>query len=168
MLPHCPRRAPNGLTALEVLIAIVIIIILATLSVPSIVNGVYKGKAATLLTDLETFKKAAFNYYTDYSAWPTSFNWNIPGDFQHYFPASFNLHIPKWDVTYRFLNYAWFEENHPRFWKSWQSKYDGYTVGIAVTSHNGRLINTLYNLAPRYFKQKRIEKNGGRMIYMLQ
>ena len=67
-------RTKKGFTLVEMLIAIGIISVLATIIAPTCFQAVKQSKIAVIKSDFDAIKKASFVYYADNGRWPSSYD----------------------------------------------------------------------------------------------
>ncbi|MBN1225149.1 MAG: prepilin-type N-terminal cleavage/methylation domain-containing protein [Candidatus Aminicenantes bacterium] len=151
----------QGFTLIEVLIVIAIIGLLATFSIPHLMQAHNKGKAAKIVTDLRAIRNAALNYNISRGQWPRSRTWGrIPPEFVSYLPPSASFDLPSWDLSYAYSNYAS---------KSAQWIGDkGYTVILRARVYNIMLANAIRKLAPSLFSVVSVNRTRGMFTIILE
>jgi general secretion pathway protein G len=65
-------RQPKGFTLIEVLIVVTLLVILATVGMPTYKNAVRRSQEAVLKEDLYRMRDAIDQYYADKNKWPAS------------------------------------------------------------------------------------------------
>lgn len=64
------KAAFRGLTLIELLLALFILSLLASLAFPIVTGGIHRAKESALKEDLYTMRKAIDNYYADTKTYP--------------------------------------------------------------------------------------------------
>jgi len=66
------RRLPpaTGFTLIELLVTVVVLAILAGLAIPRTTRAVTRARATALVSDMNSVRRASFEYFLDRNAWP--------------------------------------------------------------------------------------------------
>lgn len=66
------RNACRGLTLIELLLALLILSLLASLALPVVTGGIHRAKESALKEDLYTVRRAIDDYYADTGNYPAA------------------------------------------------------------------------------------------------
>lgn len=85
-----PRKA--GFSLVELAIVVVIIGVLASLGIPRTRTAAARARATTLVNDVRTVRRAAFDYLVDHNVWPAASEpGQMPAGLEEYLPGGFTF-----------------------------------------------------------------------------
>ncbi len=120
------RRSPNGFTIIELLSAITIIGILASIAIPRMRGPVAKADAAAVYGDFVAVRQSAYDFLEDNGRFPQSGGMGAV-------PAELDGAVP--EFTYKGMNYYWLSIDMRSYGRSF---YGGKALGIFVVYFNGQ------------------------------
>ena len=124
------RRTRRGFSLIELMTVMAVIGLLAALSVPRYRDMKRRAYSANVLSDFNTVRVAAYNYFADNSTYPPDGSAGTP-------PASMTNYLPK--------NFTFANANYTLDYDVWPSPLDPtqLVVGVTVTSSDQELVNMI-------------------------
>lgn len=120
-------RGRSGFSLIELLIALLIIGILASIAIPTYQGMIIRARATQVAGDLNTIKLAAYNYTADHHTWP-------PETAAGQVPAGLAPYLPD--------NFTFVRNNYELDWEYWAvsgTTLSGGRIGVTVIAPDARL-----------------------------
>ena len=109
------RRRRRGFTFVELMVAMTIVGILATVAVPKYIDLKRRANTTKILGDFQAIRVAVMSFYADSSYYPAETgSGQIPPHLQKYLPLGFEFTRPQWTLDYE----NWELESEPNFTNS--------------------------------------------------
>jgi len=124
------RRARRGFSLIELMTVMAVIGLLAALGIPRYRDMKRRAYSANVLSDFNTVRVAAYNYFADNSTYPPDGSMGSP-------PPSLVTYLPQ---GFRFTN-----ENYTLDYDVWPSPLNPtqLVVGVTVISDDQELVNMI-------------------------
>ncbi len=130
-------KGKNGFTAIELLMAVLIIGILANIAIPNFVRARRAANASRVVSDFRSIRGAAIVYRLDTGEFPKDYGaGKMPKELEELLPENFSFDLrPGLDVRYNWEN--WELKNKAKHPKT------GILYGVSVTTKNKALAETI-------------------------
>jgi len=120
----------SGFTFVELMIAMTVVGILATVAVPKYIDLKRRANTTKVLGDFQTVRVAVMSFYADSSYFPEEVGAGIaPPHLQKYLPEGFQFNRPQWSLDYENWNVG------PESGLS----NSGSLIGVSVTTQDPEL-----------------------------
>ena len=121
------KHGQCGFTLVELLIALVIIMTIAAIAVPNLMEAIYQAKIARAVGDIKAIEDNITVYLTIYNQFPDDLS-----------QCGSDIYMDPWGNPYQYLNHATMKGNgharKDRFLVPLNSDYDLYSMGADGTS----------------------------------
>ena len=128
-----PRRLPRprrGFSLIELMTVMAVVGLLAALGIPRYRDMKRRAHSAAVVSDFNTVRVAAYNYFADHSAYPPDAGSGTPPvALTPYLPQGFEFSTPNYTLDYD----VWPSPLNP----------SQFVVGVTVTSGDPELINMI-------------------------
>jgi len=126
------RRGSRGFTALELVVALSILVILLALLIPRYIDLVRHTRATQAMADLFAVRAAGYIYYAETATWPAECATGVvPQELAHYLPKAFEFRNKDYQLDW---------ENWRRADGSARSPRTGILIGVSVVSKDAGLL----------------------------
>jgi prepilin-type N-terminal cleavage/methylation domain-containing protein len=126
------RRSSRGFTALELVVALSILVILLALLIPRYIALVRHTRATQAMADLFAVRAAGYIYYAETGNWPAECATGVvPQELAHYLPTTFEFRNKDYELDW---------ENWRRPDGSARSPRTGILIGVSVVSKDAGLL----------------------------
>ncbi|NNF12341.1 MAG: type II secretion system protein [Gemmatimonadetes bacterium] len=131
------RRARNGFSLIELLMAMSIMGILAGLAIPNLRTMTFRARAASVSGDIDVVRVAISQYNADQNAWPAeAANGVVPPELSTHLPEGFSFQGEGFELDYEALSPVVIPGDPSTT----------QVIGVAVTADTDELSNAIVEL----------------------